>query len=236
MNIQHHPSDIVLWEFASSSVDEAGALVLAAHIAMCPQCQKQVRRFEAIGGSLLDDGSSATDMKGNAESLLEQLDLAGRPMAAAEDINAAAGKPSASPQVSSPQTRVSSVSDGVASVARILDLYKTDEWRWIGPGVHYKRINVPGDSDLRAFLLKASPGTRMPSHNHSGVEWTCVLQGAFGHHLGRFQPGDFEEADDSVLHQPVVEAGEECICLVAMNGQLVLQGILGRMMQPFVRI
>jgi len=34
----------------------------------------------------------------------------------------------------------------------------------------------------------------------------------------------------------VIDGDEECICLVAMEGQLKLSGVLGRLMQPFVRI
>ena len=34
----------------------------------------------------------------------------------------------------------------------------------------------------------------------------------------------------------VVEDGAECICLVALQGEIRLQGWIGRMLQPFVRI
>ena len=40
----------------------------------------------------------------------------------------------------------------------------------------------------------------------------------------------------TVDHQPVVEAGQDCICLVAMQGELRLNGLLGRIVQPFVRL
>ena len=85
-------------------------------------------------------------------------------------------------------------------------------------------------------MLKAEPGTRFPHHRHSSSEWTCVLQGAFRHDHGRYGPGDFDEADETVEHKPVVEEGVACICLVALQGKLEFQGWLGRMLQPFVRI
>jgi putative transcriptional regulator len=34
----------------------------------------------------------------------------------------------------------------------------------------------------------------------------------------------------------VIDDGQECICLVAMQGDISLTGMLGRMIQPFIRI
>ena len=78
-------------------------------------------------------------------------------------------------------------------------------------------------------MLKAAPGTRIPYHAHAGMEWTCVLQGAFRHQLGRYRPGDFDEADGSVEHRVIVEDDVECVCLVALQGQVRLKGWFGRM-------
>jgi putative transcriptional regulator len=63
-----------------------------------------------------------------------------------------------------------------------------------------------------------------------------ILQGAFAHAGGRFGVGDFDEADGTIEHEPVVEEGQDCICLVAMQGDLRLLGLMGRLLQPFVRM
>ena len=102
--------------------------------------------------------------------------------------------------------------------------------------MHWRSVSVPADHGARVFMLKAAPGTSLPHHTHTGTELTLILKGAYAHEGGRFGAGDFEEADGSVDHQPVVEPGDECICLVAMEGQLRLLGLLGRIMQPFVRM
>ena len=113
--------------------------------------------------------------------------------------------------------------------------YNLGPWRWIGRGVYWRTVETH-DSDSRVFMLKAAPGTPLPHHRHQGREWTCVLQGAFRHDLGRYGAGDFDEADESVEHRPFIETGEPCICLVAMQGGIELQGWFGRMVQPFVRL
>ena len=76
----------------------------------------------------------------------------------------------------------------------------------------------------------------MLEHAHTGFEMTCVLSGAFSQGGGHFGPGDFDLGDETVDHEPVVDSGQDCVCLVAMQGDLRLHGLLGRIMQPFVRL
>ncbi len=65
---------------------------------------------------------------------------------------------------------------------------------------------------------------------------TCVLAGGFSQEQGHYGPGDFDLGDESIDHHPVVDTDGDCICLVAMQGELRLAGLLGRLMQPFVRL
>ena len=108
-------------------------------------------------------------------------------------------------------------------------------WRWIAPGLHHRVVKVT-DSASRVFMLKAAPGVRLPDHSHTGTELTCVLSGAFIHEGGRFAAGDCDDADQDVGHRPIIDGEEECICLVAMQGELKLSGVLGRLMLPFIRL
>jgi len=39
-----------------------------------------------------------------------------------------------------------------------------------------------------------------------------------------------------VQHRPQIESGEDCVCLVAMQGELRWSGFWGRLAQPFVRL
>ena len=117
-----------------------------------------------------------------------------------------------------------------------LSHYAVGPWRWIGRGVQWRPVEVVSDAGVRVFMLKAAPGTKLPRHRHTGTEWTCVFEGAFTHALGRYGAGDFDEADESVEHDPVVDAEHGCVCLVALQGHIELQGWLGRLIQPFVRI
>jgi predicted ChrR family anti-sigma factor len=52
----------------------------------------------------------------------------------------------------------------------------------------------------------------------------------------RFDIGDLEEADHQTLHQPRVVSDEPCLCVAALDGQIQLDGWLGKLFQPFVRL
>jgi putative transcriptional regulator len=117
-----------------------------------------------------------------------------------------------------------------------LSRYRVGPWRWVGPGIHRRLVDVPTDNGTRVFFLKAAPGMTMPGHRHVGTELTLVLSGAFVHQGGRYAAGDFDDADEADAHDPVVDPGEECVCLVAMRGHLRLNSLLGRLIEPFVRL
>jgi len=128
------------------------------------------------------------------------------------------------------------VGDEPAGQPEPLAAYRLGRWRWVGPGVYRRSVSVPQRESVKVFMLKAAPGTRLPRHRHGGTEWTCVLEGAFEHAFGRYGPGDFDEADESMEHHPTVAAGVPCICIVALEGNIKLQSRLGRLLQPLIRL
>lgn len=214
MTIMHHPSAATLAAFASGTLDEARSVVVASHLSLCPQCRAESTKFETVGGALLAAAPSTSMSKGAMERTLAR----------------ALSEPDRAPQAA-----LRPVAD--AGLPPTLAHYALGHWRRIGGSVQLRSIDVPSDDAVRVFMLRAAPGTRLPRHRHTGTEWTCVFQGAFRHDIGgRFGPGDFDEADETHEHNPVVEHGEPCVCLVALQGSIKLQSWLGRLVQPLIRI
>ena len=210
MTINHHPDEEALAAFAAGTLDEPRSVVVAAHVAMCPHCRATIAAFEQLGGTLVERAVPAASRTGSLDQALARLDEA------------------------APRATVSRQPE--PDCPAVLAPYEVGRWLWIGPGVHWRGVEVPESDGTRVFMLKAAPGSSLPHHGHSGIEWTCVLQGAFRHDLGRYGPGDFDAADNTVDHTPVVEEGDVCICLVAMQGNLELRGWIGKLLQPFVRL
>ena len=43
MSITHHPDDSTLMSYAAGSLPAALAVVVAAHLSVCPRCREEVR-------------------------------------------------------------------------------------------------------------------------------------------------------------------------------------------------
>ena len=213
MTIMHHPTEETLVAFAGAKLCEANSLVVATHLAHCADCRGALRDLVEVGGGLLEQTRATTIGAESRQSVMDRLD---------DTVMEAPNKPIPTPKSE--------------RALAPLSLYEGGKWQWVGPGVYRQFLDVPNVAGTRVFMLKAAPGTRLPDHRHVGTEWTCVLKGAFRHDHGRFGAGDFDEADGSVDHNPYVEEGEECICLVALNGHVEMTGWLGRLIQPLVRI
>lgn len=216
MTISHHPSDAMLSAFAAGVLDLGQHVAVATHLQSCPQCTGFVRSMEQVGGALLSD--------------LPPADLDGR---AFERVQARLDEPA---PVAGRGVLHKAPSSDLANLPAFVRGYRFGPWKWVAPSVHLRTVELPAQSDTRVFLLRSGPGTRMVQHSHTNLELTCVLAGAFSHAGGRFGPGDFDMGDDTIDHQPVVDTGETCVCLVAMQGELRLNGLIGRLMQPFVRL
>jgi putative transcriptional regulator len=171
-----------------------------------------LRAVERIGGSTLGASEPVPMKAGAFEAVVAKLDRS-------------------LPQPSAPADRFTD-----DELPEILRHYRIGRRRRVAPGVSMRPIELPGPSRSRAFLLRSDPGTHMLEHTHTGTELTCVLRGSFSHEGGRFGPGDFDFGDETLDHQPLVGGGEPCLCLVAMTGDLRINGFFGRLISPFVRL
>ena len=215
MTITHHPAAETVAAYVGGSLDEGRRLIIASHIEMCASCRRWQAALERVGGELLAE-TSPMDMRLDAlQRALARLDL--------PEADIAKGPDKVVPPADLPM-----LPDAVRN-------HPVGRWSWIGMGIHHRPVRLSQTDGARVFLLKVSPGMHLPKHTHTGTEMTLVLSGAFSHAGGRFGPGDIEEADDSIEHVPVVEAGEACVCLVAMEGKLRLLGPFSRLLQPLVR-
>ena len=212
MSVMHHPPAELLAGFAAGTLDAGEHLAIAVHVSGCPACRRLVRAVEGVGGSTLEAADPVPMKAGAFESVMAKLDR---------------------PPSRAPAPAVHDADDGLPAILR---RYRIGRRRWVAPGVSMRPIELPGSSRSRAFLLRSDPGTHMLEHTHTGAELTCVLRGSFSHEGGRFGPGDFDFGDDTLDHQPTVGDGEPCLCLVAMTGDLRINGFFGRLIGPFVRL
>ncbi|MGE0803760.1 MAG: ChrR family anti-sigma-E factor [Lautropia sp.] len=216
MTIEHHPDDSLLIGFAAGTLDHGQHVAIATHLVSCPRCRAFMHAMERVGGEVLS-GLAPAAMSPGALAAVESRLTAPAPAPVAP--------------------RASTVTEQeIPALPTFVRHYRFGSWKWLAPAVHLRPIVLPHASETRVFLLRSGPGTRMLPHSHTGLEMTCVLSGAFSQDGAHYGPGDFDMGDDTIEHRPVVEEGQDCLCLVAMRGELELHGWLGRLMQPFVRL
>ena len=217
MTVSHHPDDATLLRYASGGLDEAFAVVVASHLAMCARCRKAAHDAEAIGGELLAEAGDAPLVPDAFARLLDRLDEPRAP-AVPPPLPAEAG------DVPLPLRRL--VGPSLDAIA----------WKTVAPGVATHAIELGGAGRSALFMLNVAPGKSVPEHGHGGEEITLVLTGAYRDAFGRFGPGDVADLDERAEHHPRVEPGARCVCIIAAEAPARFKGIFSRLYQPFVGI
>ncbi|MGF7177179.1 ChrR family anti-sigma-E factor [Azospirillum doebereinerae] len=212
----HHPSDALLVDYGAGALGEGLSLAVALHLTRCPECRAALAGIDAVGGALLE---------GLPPDPLERLTLAG---VLAELDRDPPMRPAPRPMAADPSLP-GPLRGYVPSLAAA-------PWRRLAPGVRRVELMPRTPRGGGAQLLRIAPGVGVPHHGHRGLELTVVLSGAYSDGLARYAAGDLAEMDGDRQHQPVADSGDECVCVIATEAPLRFTGLLGRLMQPLIRL
>jgi putative transcriptional regulator len=216
MDVRHHPENELLLAYAAGRLETGMRLVLCSHLELCPACRKRVRALNALGGVLLGEMEPAAMA---SDALARTLARIEAPAPLVERSKKVSAPPPLPPGAIWPQA---------------LAHCSATPWRWIGPGMRWSRVSVPEAPEANVFLLRIAAGKYLPVHTHSGQEATQILYGRFHDGRALFGPGDFDAADASIHHQPVVQDGGECICLASLSGRLRFDSSIARLFGSLV--
>lgn len=211
--IRHHLSDALLSGYSAGLLPEAFNLLVATHVSLCDECRARLAAEDAVGGAVLEAQEAAPMTEGALTATLARI--AGTP----PEARPAAPAPGLFPEP------LRAYVGGDAGAVR---------WRAVGGGV--RQAILPTAPGASARLLYIPGGTAVPDHGHRGTELTLVLQGAFRDETDRFARGDVETADEALEHTPIAEPGDPCICLAVTDAPLRFNGIIPRLLQPFLKI
>jgi putative transcriptional regulator len=212
VTIVHHLDDATIVAYAAGTLDEAIAIVAAAHAAWCPTCRTAIHRAEAVGGELLT----------GIESEAVSSDCRSRTLAALEGVTI----------YRLPQTRTRP-SDLPGPLARILGGGLLDiRWRKVAPGIAKAEAKLSPGARGKVQFLRVAPGKAVPEHGHGGEEITMVLSGSYTDAFGRFACGDVADLDEEVEHRPMADGDEPCICVIATVAPTRFKSVIARLLQP----
>ena len=205
--IHHHPEDDLLLALAAGRLESGPALLVSVHLEACPACRARLQTFQAVGGAMLDSVEPQLPRPDALAKTLERIDA-----------------PEPAPRAAPPQAWPAPALPNGAPWPRALKGSRISPWRWMAPGMHFSRVQLPHDPDASLYLLQIAPGKSLARHTHTQLELTQVLCGAFDDGRSIFASGDFDEADPQVHHQPVVAPGDVCVCLAYVEGRLKFDG------------
>lgn len=220
MSLNHHVSDELLIEYAAGHLAEGWSLAVATHLAMCPDCRDRLGVAEAAGGTLIDMLEPADGPADSWDRLQSRLASEGQPEAA-KPAAARPRHPLPSGELPEPLR---------SYVGNLADI------KWRNMGTAQQVLIKTHDGETQARLLRIPAGMPVPEHSHGGRELTVVLKGSFHDEVDHFGPGDLEEADGELTHQPIAGTEEDCICLAVTDAPLKFRSRLVRMVQPFLGI
>lgn len=213
----HHPDEGLVMDYATGAACEAGSLILASHMTLCPRCRSLAETCDVVGGSLLAEIEPEPVSK---RCLLAVLAGIGDRRGAAPDP--ARPRPPADIVLPAPlRNHLGTDLNGVA-------------WRRVMPGIEEAHVPTCGGR-FKGRLMRIAAGVAVPRHTHDGVEMTLVLAGGFSDEHGRYVRGDLSVSGPEIDHAPVVDADGECVCFVATDGPMKLTGPVARLFSRFIR-
>lgn len=214
----HHPEEELLLDYAAGKTAQAASVLVATHLALCPECRRKVRGYEALGGVLMESeppvamaGDAFAAVMSRLDQVWEEEAPAPRLAVDAETLRLV------------PEPLRGFLSAGIDALP----------WKTRGLGVHEAVLDL-GDPSVRSSLIRIAPGRRVLSHTHGEVERTMVLKGAYNDSTGRYARGDVAIGTPDLDHTPVAEMGEECICLTVVEGGLRFTGRFSRLLNPLM--
>ncbi|TNE37940.1 MAG: anti-sigma factor [Alphaproteobacteria bacterium] len=217
--ITHHPDTELLLDYATGALTEPMALSVACHASLCKACASELKRLEALGGTLLEQSDKAQMDATSLNAVLNRLD----------DPEPEPLRPSAQFDAESLRVLPMPLRDYLPASLEALN------WRHIGSKVSQYNLDLHV-GNYKISLMRFKAGSAQPIHTHKGQEITLVLTGGYtdqGHH---FEVGDFDLKDTRHKHQPVVDSGEDCYALVVMDAPVVLAGPFSRFLNPFIKL
>ena len=228
MTISHHPDHSTLVAYATGDLNTSASLLVATHLAMCPECRAAVRDAESIGGALLETLKPEPVGQGAFEAVMARL----------AESNDASSESEAGHDVRAADAPDDGYIDGI-QIPNPLRAYLGDAkrdglpWQRLSAGI--ERLDVLDGPDVVARMLRIEPGRAVPRHGHDGDELTLILAGDYSDEFGRFGPGDVADLDGDIIHRPIAGSREPCVCLIAADAPVRLVGPFGKLLQPFVR-
>ncbi len=208
--------DAIMVDYAAGNLSCAQTLLVDSYLTLNPSARATSLACASMGGELLESECAPETVSNKCLSNILETIEADTPFKS---------KPATSCMVQ-PNPLTHYTNCGLDDI----------QWKTLAPGIDYFDIPVPCNKREKAQLLRMAPGKSVLEHSHDGLELTLVLDGAFHDNTGSYHRGDLAvEEGHNHAHKPIADDTHGCVCLAVTSAPLHFTGILGTLINPFVR-
>ena len=212
--ISLHPTQQQLHDFVDGNSVPAMALVVSAHVDMCPECQMHVA---AMQESASEEAFKAEASSPEFSSMLANITQL----------------PEAERIITQPKPAHIELEGRTFNLPRPLRRYvsKTGNWSHLLGKVWQAPIDLGPIG--KANFIYMEKGGRVPEHTHRGNELTLVVDGEFSDGIANYDSGDFITMNSENTHTPFSEADEGCLVFTIVDQPLHFTSGIARLLNPF---
>lgn len=213
--IKHHPKDSLLSQFVEGNLPASISVAIAAHVEMCPCCQKKTQQLEAQEARVQLGGDMDSALSSDFEAMMQAITLDDEIDEVKEYIQPTFNY----------QGRDVQLPRAIANI---------DRTKFSGVGKIARSRLLLEDGDLRSSLLQIGAEGEIPEHTHTGFEITLLLDGDFADEAGEYVPGDFIWQDGKHNHSPRTKEG--CLCFTVVSSALHFNKGLSKLLNPIGKL
>ncbi len=218
----HHPTPELLTAFSAGSLPLSHALCVSTHVESCGECRTHLQRLDCIGAELMENlAPIPTTPESLKSAVLARLDQ--QPVA---------------PEATDATTEIkkSAFDSAIPKALRQFAPKGFDalNWHHLSPAIEAVKLCTDSDG-AKVEILRIKPGAAVPTHTHTGDEYTLLLAGSFSDDTGLYKKNDFIVRDGRHNHRPVATKDQVCLCLTVTEAPIQFTGFFSRWLNPFLR-
>ena len=211
--VKHHPALELLEQYIEASLAPELSLAIAAHLDLCPHCQRIKMDLEAeAGAALANIAAQAVDT--DWQQMLDFI----------------TAQPEVPVKTEHRQPLTLHIQNSEILVPASLKPLLQNKLKWFSLG-GISTAKLAGEDQHNVSLLYIRKDSEVPQHTHLGLEITLVLKGKIYDEAGCYGEGDLLINTPDHTHTPRTMS-EDCLCLSVLTAPLKFKKGLTRLLNP----
>lgn len=217
--VKHHPALALLEQYIEASLAPELSLAIAAHLDLCPHCQRIKFDLEAEAGAEL----SALPQTEDTETQSTETDWQ-------QMLDFITTQPEIAAQINERQPFALQIQNSEILLPASLKPLLKNKLKWFSLG-GISTAKLAGEEQHNVSLLYIRKDSEVPQHTHLGLEITLVLKGKIYDESGCYGEGDLLINTPDHTHTPRTMS-EDCLCLSVLTAPLKFKKGLTRLLNP----